>query len=82
MLAAPLNALVAHCMKGGKFYWTDEHEAVFNALVDAVCMAPVLWQPRFKDQFMINCNASTYAIGTVLQQGDEKGKLHPIAFLS
>ena len=82
MLAAPLNALVAHCAKGGKFYWNDEHEAAFNALVDAVCTAPVLRQPRFEDQFTIDCDASAYAIGAVLQQGDEKGKLHPIAFLS
>ena len=82
MLAAPLNALVAHCMKGGKFYWNDKHEAAFNALVDAVCTAPVLCQPRFEDQFTINCDASAYAIGAILQQGDEKGKLHPIAFLS
>ena len=31
---------------------------------------------------MIDCNASAYAIGAILQQGDEKGKLHPAAFLS
>jgi hypothetical protein len=82
MLAAPLNALIAHCAKGGKFYWNDELEAAFNALVDAVCTAPVLRQPRFEDQFTIDCDASAYAIGAVLQQGDEKGKLHPVAFLS
>jgi RNase H-like domain found in reverse transcriptase/Reverse transcriptase (RNA-dependent DNA polymerase) len=82
MLAAPLNALVAYCMKGGKFYWNDEHKAAFNALVDAVCMAPVLRQPQFEDQFTIDCDASAYAISAILQQGDEKGKLHPITFLS
>ena len=82
MLAAPLNVLIAHCAKGGKIYWNDELEAAFNALVDAVCTAPVLRQPRFKDQFTIDCDASAYAIGAVLQQGDEKGKLHPVAFLS
>ena len=38
MLAAPLNTLVAHCAKGGKFYWNDEHKATFNALVDAVLL--------------------------------------------
>ena len=42
MLAAPLNALIAYCAKGGKFYWNDELEAAFNALVDAICTAPVL----------------------------------------
>ena len=82
MLAAPLNALIAHCAKGGKFYWNDELEAAFHALVDAVCTAPVLRQPRFEDRFTIDCDASAYAIGAVLQQGDEKGKLHPVAFLS
>ena len=82
MLAAPLNVLVAHCTKGGKFFWHDEHEAAFNALVDTICMTPILQQPRFEDQFTIDCNASIYTIGAVLQQGDEKGKLHPVAFLS
>ena len=33
MLAAPLNALIAHCAQGGKFYWNDELETAFNALV-------------------------------------------------
>ena len=82
MLATPLNALVAHCAKGGRFHWDYEHESAFQALINAVCTAPVLRQPCFEDPFIINCNASTYAIGTVLQQGGEKGKLHPVAFLS
>ena len=82
MLATPLNALVAHCAKGGKFYWNDEHKVAFNTLVDAVCTTPVLQQPQFKSQFTIDCDASAYAIGAVLQQGDEKGKLHPVTFLS
>ena len=82
MLAAPLNALVAHCTKGGRFHWDYEHETAFNTLIDAVCTAPVLRQPRFEEPFIIDCDASTYALGAVLQQGGEKGKLHPIAFLS
>ena len=82
MLAAPLNALIAHCAKGGRFHWEYDHESAFQALVDTVCMAPVLRQPRFEDPFVIDCDASAYAVGTVLQQGGEKGKLHPVAFLS
>ena len=82
MLAAPLNALIAHCARGGKFHWEYEHETAFNALVDAVCTAPVLRQPRFEEPFVIDCDASAYALGAVLQQGGEKGKLHPVAFLS
>ena len=82
MLAAPLNALVAHCTKGGRFHWEYEHESAFQALIDAVCTALVLRQLHFEDVFVIDCNASAYAIGAVLQQGGKKGKLHPVAFLS
>ena len=42
MLATPLNALVAHCAKGGHFHWEYEHKSAFQALVDAICMAPVM----------------------------------------
>ena len=82
LLAAPLNVLVAFCAKGSKFHWNYEHESAFQSLVDTVCMAPVLRQPRFDDPFVIDCDASAYAIGAVLQQEGEKGKLHPVAFLS
>ena len=82
ILAAPLNMLVAHCMKGGKFYWNDEHNATFRAIINAVCTAPVLCQPQFEEQFIVDCDTSAFAIGAILQQGDEKGKLHPVAFLS
>ena len=82
MLAAPLNALIAHCAKGGRFHWEYKHKSAFQALIDAICMAPVLCQPHFKDPFIIDCDTPTYAIGAVLQQGGEKGKLHPVAFLS
>ena len=82
MLAAPLNALMAHCAKGSCFHWESEHESAFQALIDAVCMAPVLHQPRFEDPFILDCNTSAYVIGAVLQQGGEKGKLHPVTFLS
>ena len=82
LLAAPLNMLVTFCAKGGKFHWEYEHESAFQALVDAVCMAPILRQPRFEDPFVVDCDTSAYAIGAVLQQEGEKGKLHPIAFLS
>jgi hypothetical protein len=60
----------------------DEHEAAFRALIDAVCTTPILHQPQFNQQFIVNCNTSAFAIGAILQQKDEKDKLHPIAFLS
>ena len=47
-----------------------------------MCTAPVLRQPRFEEPFIVDCNASAYALGAVLQQEGEKGKLHPVTFLS
>ena len=82
ILATPLNVLIAHCVKGGKFYWNDEHEAAFKELINTICTTPVLCQPWFEEQFIVDCDASAFAIGAILQQRDEKGKLHPTAFLS
>ena len=82
LLATPLNTLITFCAKGGQFYWEHKHESAFQALVNAVCTAPVLRQPHFEDLFIVDCDASAYAIGAVLQQEGEKGKLHPITFLS
>ena len=73
---------MAHCTHEGKFHWNDEHEAAFRALINAVCTAPVLCQPQFDDQFIVDCDTSTFVISAVLQQRDEKDKLHPITFLS
>ena len=66
ILATPLNVLVTHCTKGGKFYWNNEHKAVFRALIDAVCTTLILRQPQFEDQFIVDSNASTFAIGAIL----------------
>ena len=82
ILTTPLNVFITHCTQGGKFYWNDEHKTAFRALIDTVCTAPILQQPQFGQQFMIDCNASTFTIGAILQQRDEKDKFHPITFLS
>jgi hypothetical protein len=52
------------------------------ALKDAICTTSVLQQPHFNDPFIVYCDASAYVVGVVLQQRDEKDKLHPITFLS
>ena len=43
---------------------------------------PILCQPNFKEPFVVDTDASQYAIGAVLQQQDEKGGLHLITYLS
>ena len=39
-------------------------------------------QPNFDQPFVVDTDALAYAIGAVLHQRDQKGKAHPIAFLS
>jgi RNase H-like domain found in reverse transcriptase len=44
--------------------------------------APVLRQPDFTKPFVVDTDASAYALGAVLQQEDEDRHLHPITFMS
>ena len=81
-IAAPLNRLIAHTAKGNKFHWGKEEDEAFRSLIKAVTSAPVLRQPNFEEQFVVDTDASKHAIGAVLQQRDEKGHLRPVAYLS
>ena len=81
-LARPLNHLIAHIAKENKFYWNNEEEQSFRALIKAVTTALVLKQPNFEEQFIVDIDALQYMIGAVLQQKDLKGELYLIAYLS
>ena len=47
----------------------------------SITSAPVLAIPNDDDPFMVECDASDFAIGAVLSQ-KQNGKWHPVAFLS
>ena len=68
--------------KGVKFHWELAHQTAFDQLKNAITAAPVLMQPNFENPFIVDTDASDHAIGVVLQQKDNKGKLHPCAYLS
>ncbi|KAF3658804.1 hypothetical protein FXO37_14265 [Capsicum annuum] len=64
-------------LKRHAFKWNDDALASFKTLKKALVAAPVLQLPNFKEEFVIECDASGVGIGTILQlQG------HPIAFFS
>lgn len=44
--------------------------------------APVLRLPNYAEEFYLSTDASQYAIGPVLEQEDENGDRHPVAYLS
>lgn len=79
-LAGPLTV----CLKKskGKFQLTEEAKLSFEKLKLALSTAPVLAQPDFTKEFIIQCDASKVGVGGVLFQYDDNGKEHPIAFVS
>ena len=61
--------------------WNDRAEESFNALKEALVTAPVLANPDWKKQFKLHTDASDFAIGAMLTQGDGEEE-RPIAYMS
>ena len=77
-IAKPLTRLL---QKNVTFEWDDKANEAFEALKDALCNPPVLQFPDLNQPFNITTDASGYAVGGVLSQG-EIGKDLPIAYTS
>ncbi|KAG0160178.1 hypothetical protein PDIDSM_7705 [Penicillium digitatum] len=60
--------------------WTEQCEVAFVRLKEALVSAPVLVQPDQTKPFTIETDASEWAIGFVLGQEGQDGKMHPVAF--
>ena len=67
--------------KNRKFKWGPEEESAFNTLKEMMVQAPVLKVPDFNKQFILHCDAFTYAYGSVLNQINDSYE-HPIGFFS
>lgn len=64
-----------------KITWTASAEAAFQELKKRLTEAPVLLQPDTTLAFVIEADASEWAIGIVLlQRHPETGRLHPVAY--
>lgn len=68
-IAAPLTALTN---KDTPFTWGPAEQQSFDSLKQALTTAPILAIPDFTKPFLVRCDASTYAIGQVLCQGEGK----------
>ena len=66
MLAA--DPLVALTRKGVPFVWADEQQTAFDALKACLLSAPILGFPTEEDRFVLDTDASLFAIGGVLSQ--------------
>ena len=72
-LASPLFRLLE---KGRNFLWSSYYQRSFNALKQALCVAPVHAYPRFDLPFILDTDASTSGVATMLQDGE----VRPIAY--
>ena len=64
-----------------EFQWGPREEEAFVALKEGLESAPTLALPDMDKPFLINTDASSYAMGAVLQQDQGQG-LQPISFMS
>jgi transposase InsO family protein/predicted aspartyl protease len=77
-IAAPLNSLSG---KNHAFVWDESCQKSFDALKQCLISAPTLAMPNDVDSFVLDTDASAWAIGAVLSQNQE-GIEKPVAYAS
>ena len=60
--------LVALTRKGSVFAWMSEKQAAFEALKSCLLQAPILGFPTEVDGFVLDTDASLFAVGGILNQ--------------
>ncbi len=75
----PLHKLIR---KNKPFNWTIEQDQAFTLIKEKFTSEPILSIPDHSRPFILETDASNFAIGAVLSQYDENNVLHPCAFMS
>jgi hypothetical protein len=78
-IAEPLNRLLK---KSIPYVWTVDQQSAFEKLKPCLTTPPILAYPKFKKPFIVYTDASTYALGAILSQKDEKGRECVITYAS
>ena len=84
-IAKPLNDLlvcVNSKLKNHLVSLTAAAEEAFHTLKKKCTTAPVLAFTDLKKPFLLETDASKYGLGTILQQVQEDGRYHPVAYMS
>ena len=79
VISRPLTALTR---KEVKFDWTEGCEEAFGKVKQRLVSAPVLHPPDLTKPFQLWTDASERGFGAVLEQKDQEGNCHPIAYAS
>jgi hypothetical protein len=78
-IVAPLTELTK---KTVPFRWDAECQKAFDMLKEKFLAEPVLIMPDPMKPFILETNASNWAVGAVLKQRGSDGELHPCRFIS
>jgi hypothetical protein len=79
-ITTPLTKLTQKSAK--PFTWTDGAEKSFVHLKKAFTSAPILAHANPLNPFIVETDASDFALGAILSQYQEDNLLHPVAFYS
>jgi len=77
-IARPLHKL---SRKNVSFNWGPDQQKAFDKLKELFISAPILRNPDSNKPFVVETDASNFAVGAVLSQ-EYDGQLHPIAYIS
>ena len=80
-IAVPLTEMTKD-PKNFKFVWGDEQQKAFDELKSRLMSAPVLAHPDPLRQYILNTDASGFAIAAVLSQEQADGTVRPVAYYS
>ena len=78
LVARPLHDLTR---KGQQWHWGPMQQIAFNTLKHTFTTYPVLCNPDHNTRFVLDIDASAYALGSILQQ-EYGNTLLPVAFHS
>lgn len=78
-IARPLTDLLK---ANRKYEFTAECKIAMKIIINIISSYPCLAFPDFKKNFILTCDASNYACGSVLSQIGDDGLEHPVAFAS
>jgi len=78
-LGRPISSLIA---KTKPFVWSEECSQAFNYIKSHLASGPIVCNPDWNVQFILNPSASEYAVAAVLMQNDNAGRAHQIYYAS
>ena len=78
-IAAPLHKLTSIT---SQWKWSSHEQEAFEQLKEALQNTPVLQLFDPDKEVFLDCDASLFAVGAVLNQRDSEGNDHPIAYFS